>query len=172
MGRSRRGRGFTLIEVMVALLILATALGAVITAGAQYAQYASYLRDQTFAYAVARNQLVELHLQETWPSTGRSDGRVEMGGREWEWVTEVQETQDEDIRRADVRVRPIEYAEDEHIASLSGFLTEPEQASAPQSQIESAATGPAETPPQPATNEPVPAQPEPQEPAPEEIGQP
>lgn len=117
----RRARGFTLLEVMVAVAVLAIALAAVISAMARQADNAGYLKQKTLALWVAHNRLTELQLQEQAPSTGRSDGTVEMGGTEWRWQAVVRETDDERLHRVDVEVmRPGQ--KEGSLAQLTGFL--------------------------------------------------
>ena len=117
----RRARGFTLLEVMVAVAVLAIALAAVISAMARQADNAGYLKQKTLALWVAHNRLTELQLQEQAPSTGRSDGTVEMGGTEWRWQAVVRETDDERLHRVDIEVmRPGQ--KEGSLAQLTGFL--------------------------------------------------
>lgn len=127
--RARVQRGFTLVEVLVAVAILALVMGAFIASGSQYADQARYLQQKTLALWVAHNRLVEYELAPDWPDTGRDEGRAEMAGREWVWQTEVNETQDPAVRRVDVAVYPLDPETDKPaetpLASLSGFLTRP-----------------------------------------------
>ena len=57
-----RARGFTLVEVMVALAIVAIALPALLMALYQQIDDTAYLRDKTLAYMVAENKLAEIRL--------------------------------------------------------------------------------------------------------------
>jgi general secretion pathway protein I len=119
-------QGFTLIEVLAAVAVLALALGAAITGASQYASHAAYLRDKAIASWVARNKLVELHLAPTWPELGKSDGTEPMAGREWRWRMEVLKTPDDKVRRVDVYVDATGKGGATHGAQLvvlSGFLT-------------------------------------------------
>jgi general secretion pathway protein I len=116
----RRAAGFTLIEVLAAVAVFALAMGAIISGSGQYAANATYLRDKTIATWVARNKLVELHLAPSWPEIGRSDGKVEMAGREWRWQVDVQKTPDDSIRRIDIEVDAP--GRKEALTRLSGFL--------------------------------------------------
>ncbi|MGB7931177.1 MAG: type II secretion system minor pseudopilin GspI [Gammaproteobacteria bacterium] len=124
----RRGiRGFTLLEVMVAMTVLALTMGAVIKAVGGYTANQAYLRDRTLAVWVARNALVEQQVKDAWPSVGELKGSAEMGGREWRWIGTVSQTDEQDLRRLDVKIRPIDAEDSEPIAVLSGFLRRPDQ---------------------------------------------
>lgn len=101
----RAARGFTLIEIIIAVAVLATAMGAIITGMARYADNAATLREKTVALWVAHNRLTELQLEPGWPETGKSDGDVEMAGAEWRWFVTVAETPDPNVRRVDIRVQ-------------------------------------------------------------------
>ncbi|MBF0218724.1 MAG: type II secretion system minor pseudopilin GspI [Gammaproteobacteria bacterium] len=102
-GLSRR-RGFTLIEIMITLLVLAVAMGALIQGGSQSAMAAGYLRDKTIAHWVALNRVSEIQLAAEWPSIGKEKGDREMAGQRWLWQVDTSETADESIRRLDIRV--------------------------------------------------------------------
>ena len=131
-------RGFTLLEVLVAMVVLALSLGAVIQTAGNYTLNQAYLRDRTFAEWVARNQLattlLEGRLEKRWPSIGQQKGEVEfpesssdVGAREWRWVMKVVQTPEEDLRRLDIEVFPLNADEDQPaLASLSGFMGKPQ----------------------------------------------
>lgn len=125
--------GFTLLEVLIALAVLALSLGAAIRATGDYTVNQAYLRDRTFAEWVARNQLATVQLEGKWPSIGQKKGDAELplvgaqgGGREWRWVMQVTQTPEEDLRRLDIDVYPASAEDDEDpLASLSGFIGKP-----------------------------------------------
>ena len=98
-------RGFTLIEVLVALVIVAVSMTGAILVVTQRARDGTYLRDKTFAHWIAMNLLTERRLQNGAPPLGKSSDGVEFGGRQWRWTIEVKETAVESMRRLDVRVR-------------------------------------------------------------------
>ncbi len=117
----RVAAGFTLVEVLVAVAVLAIALSAVIGAMAQQAKNAGYLRDKTLAVLVAHNRLAELQLEQELPATGRSDGEVQMSGVEWTWRAQVTETEDPYLNRVDLEVQ-MSTRPDAVLATLTGFL--------------------------------------------------
>lgn len=122
--RRRCGRGFTLIEVLVALVVVAVALFAVVKATAEQLANASRLREVTFAQWVARNKLTEMQVEGVW-TTGRQDSRVEFAGRTWPVQVAIEDTPNDRIRRVEVSVADPENADDNQ-AVLTGFLVHPE----------------------------------------------
>jgi type II secretion system protein I len=118
---SARMRGFTLIEVLAALIIVSLGMLGVITAVGQTASNTTYLRDKSIAHWVAMNRLTEARLQRAAPKIDKTSDEVEMGGRRWRWTMEVTQTPVESIRRIDVNVRPLEADEKTSMAFVSGF---------------------------------------------------
>jgi len=96
--------GFTLIEVVIALAVLAISMGAIIGAISHYVNSAAYLRDRTLAHWVAMNKIAEMELSDAFPKTSESSGNTVMAGAEWKWTATVSETPDQDVRRLDVAV--------------------------------------------------------------------
>jgi general secretion pathway protein I len=114
-------RGFTLIEVLAALVIVSLGMMAVIQAVSQTASNSSYLRDKTLAHWVALNRLTEVRLEQSAPKVDETSDEVEMAGRTWRWTMTVTQTPVETMRRIDVSVRPAEADEDSSMATLTGF---------------------------------------------------
>lgn len=119
----KHARGFTLVEILAALAVLAIAMAAILSGMARYADTAGRLKAQTVALWVAHNRLTELELQPQWPALGRSDGEVEMAGAEWTWRAEVKTTPDERLRRVDIRVSRTDDDETD-LVSLSAFMAD------------------------------------------------
>ena len=103
--RLKRARGFTLLEVMVALAVIAIGLGAVITEASRNISNASLLEAKTLAHWIATNKVVEMQVSKAWPSTGEESGDVEMAGRDWYWTVITIDTPYDRMRRIDVEVR-------------------------------------------------------------------
>lgn len=120
-------RGFTLLEILVALAIAAIALGAFIKATGESAQNVANLRDRTLASWVALNRINQLLLSKEWPEKdSTSNGKEAMAGREWRWDLRVSDTSDKDLRRLEVKVRRLE--DQAALATLIAFKGNPEEA--------------------------------------------
>ena len=123
----QRLQGFILLEVLIALAVLALAMGAVIKATSDYTSNQSYLRDRTLAMWVARNVLVEYQVKGEWLSVGERKGTRDMGNQEWRWLARISQTEEAELRRLDVEVYPVDSDDDENpVSVLSGFLLQPE----------------------------------------------
>jgi general secretion pathway protein I len=121
----RDAHGFTLVEVLVALVIVAVGMSALLAAMSSAADGTAYLRDKQFAEWVGLNRIAEVRLQRQRPEVGKSTGESEFAGRRWSWEQEVLESEVEGILRIDVRVRPADTpanARGGWLAQLSGVI--------------------------------------------------
>ncbi len=103
--RSGPCTGFTLVEVLVALVIVAFGMGAVLTALTSSADNLTRMREKTFAEWVGLNQLALARLQGTLPPTGATEGDVDFGLNRWHWQQTVENIDVPGIRRLTIRVR-------------------------------------------------------------------
>lgn len=101
MRSQRKVRGMTLIEVLVALAIFATAAVSVVRAVTQHINSIGYLEDKAFASMVADNQMAMVMLSK--PSQ-TSTGESELAGRMWYWQVTPVETESAFLRAVDVSV--------------------------------------------------------------------
>ena len=126
MTKANTGRGFTLLEVLVAVAILALAMTALVRASGQQAEVLVHARDLTLATWVASDVLTEVHLRERFPAIGTRDGSVEQGGRQWRWELAVSATDQPSVRRLEVTVYEAQAtSEDAPVARMTGFAGQP-----------------------------------------------
>ncbi len=119
--RPRRTAGFTLIEVLAALVIVALGMMGAIEAVSQSARNGAYLREKTLAHWIAMNVITERRLQASPPDVTESAGDVDFAGARWHWTMEVTQTQVQSMRRMDVSVRLATASDDTSLARVSGF---------------------------------------------------
>ena len=122
--RSSAQHGFTLIEVLAALVIVALGMIAAIQAVTQSARNGTYLRDRTLAHWIGMNVLTERRLQAAAPDIAESTGRVEFADQQWQWSMKVTQTQVASLRRIDIAVHRAEKPDGTPLANVSGFYGE------------------------------------------------
>ena len=116
-------RGFTLIEVLVALMIVAMGLAALMVAVSGTARTSGYLRDKSIAQWIALNRLSEVRLNLTKFGQNTDIGDVNFANRTWHYDTRYFDTSIATMKRVVVRV----YAGDSKtkgnpMAESTGFL--------------------------------------------------
>ncbi|MEZ5649024.1 MAG: type II secretion system minor pseudopilin GspI [Burkholderiaceae bacterium] len=116
----RSPRGFTLIEVLVALTIAAIALLAAMRAGASLINGTADLRARTFANWSAENRLSEVRMLEQWPDLGERRFECGQGGVALECVERVFATPNRFFRRVEINVLD---GDGHRLAQLTGFAT-------------------------------------------------
>ncbi|MDH5275424.1 MAG: type II secretion system minor pseudopilin GspI [Gammaproteobacteria bacterium] len=134
MASPGRQYGFTLLEVLVALVIVALGLIAAFGQVNQTITTASRLRDKTIAHWVAMNEMTRLRLKGEFPATGSRSDEVEMARTTWRYTIKVVKTEMATFRRVDISVSPADEP-DAIVTTVSGLL-----ASSPQTQATQVST--------------------------------
>ncbi|WP_432721022.1 type II secretion system minor pseudopilin GspI [Jeongeupia wiesaeckerbachi] len=97
-------RGFTLVEVLVALAVLAIAMAAALRAVSASTDTAGELATRTLAGWVAQNRLAEITARGDFPDPGRREGQVDMAGRSFVWQEEDGISPNRSFRRVEIKV--------------------------------------------------------------------
>lgn len=118
-----RSKGFTLLEVMVALTIVALSLTAVAASMNQMIDAANSMRNRTYASWIGLNRIAELRLASVTPDVGASNGEVEYASVDWTWRAVISETGVDDLLRVDVSVSFA--GTDQSIRTVTGFIGPP-----------------------------------------------
>ena len=116
-------RGFTLVEVMVALTIVAFSLTAIAATMNQMIDAANSMRERTYASWIAQNKIAELRLANVKPDVSATSGEVDYANTQWAWRAEISETGIESFYRVDVSVSLA--GSDYNIRTVTGFIGEP-----------------------------------------------
>lgn len=100
----KRKSAFTLIEVMIALLVITLGMGAVIVTTGESGWKSSHLRQSTIASWVAYNEIAMYRAKRTWSDATSRSGEAEMANAQWDWRMEISTTDDPSLRRLEVEV--------------------------------------------------------------------
>ena len=116
-----RSRGFTLLEVMIALLVVALGMGAVLSVTGESAWKSAHLRHSTIASWVAYNEIAMYRAKGTWNNSKQRSGETEMANQKWEWTMTFIDTPNPSVREVEVEVR---LEDDTSIkASVKGYIS-------------------------------------------------
>ena len=116
-------KGFTLLEVMVALAIVALSLIAVTSSIAQMIDSSSMMRDRTYATWIAQNIITEYRLSAATPDIGDTDGEILFVNRNWNWRAVVENTGINNLYRINVQVSLAD--NEDNIRTVTGFIGQP-----------------------------------------------
>jgi general secretion pathway protein I len=119
-------RGFTLVEVMVALAVVAVALPALMFSLHQQIDGTAYLRDKSLAHMVAINKLTEVRIMARAREQllkGKDSGTSELADRQWDWQLNSTETELPNFYRVEIKVSAPESQDGSALYTLVGFLS-------------------------------------------------
>jgi len=119
-----RAGGFTLIEMLVALAIVAIALSTISSSFVTMVSNSDSLKERMLARWIAENRIVEIHIKTPWPASGDQEGSLEYAGYDWKWNAYIKPSPDPDFRRLQVDVRRAN--EDNAAASVVSYLRNPQ----------------------------------------------
>lgn len=117
--------GFTLIEILIALAILAVALAAAGRATGSATDGARILKQRTLGGWVAQNRLNEEMVKRSFPAVGVQNGDATQAGQTFTWQQTTSQTENPKFRKVEIKVSA--KGDDSYIiASLIGYLTDPQ----------------------------------------------
>lgn len=118
-------RGFTLVEVLVALAVVGIAMLALMSSAGHYTRQSAELRDRMVAGWVASDRLARYRAAAAFPEPSVETGQVEQAGEDWVWTAVITPAPGEDdLRRIDVTVARAARA-DATVLLLTGFVGRP-----------------------------------------------
>jgi len=119
-----RQHGFTLVEILVALSIIAISMGALMKSSGDNTYSLSYLKQKSIGHWVAMNEVTRLEVQRKWPSLGTDKDDAEMAGHTWYWTRTIDKTANANVRQVSFVI----YADEDrqqNVARLISYLFKP-----------------------------------------------
>lgn len=119
--KSDKAKGFTLLEVMIALVILAIAMTTLIISSGGITRNNLRLEDKTVASWIAVNVITKARLGLIKPTAGEKalQGKEEMLQHQWQWELSRYSTPDKNTSKIIVSVGPLNQ---ESVISMTGYL--------------------------------------------------
>ena len=114
-------RGFTLLEVLIALAILALSAAAVLRQTHLEIKQQQHLELKSYALWVADDVLTLVMAQSQWPPLGRLEKQQTYEGQNWRVLTDVQATPDPLMRKIEVSIVPAEQGENAALITLTAY---------------------------------------------------
>jgi general secretion pathway protein I len=123
-----RNKGFTLLEVLVAMTILAVALAALVKGGSDHSRNTLYLQERTLAHWAGQNLLTEYEAGMRPVAEGNRSGDTQMGPFRYGYRVEISDYTPQSpiplpsVKRVDIRLWLLEQSEQDQRAFVSGFM--------------------------------------------------
>ncbi len=117
-------RGFTLLELLVAMAIFATAGVAIMQVSSAHVRNLTQLDELTMARYIADNQMQLVMLDKDWPGKEKQQGELEMANRKWVWQQQRLKVPDDDLRLVQISVSLADSPE-QVIFELSSYKGKP-----------------------------------------------
>ncbi len=118
-------RGFTLLEVLIAMVIFGTTVAFLLRNINDQQRVHTDISIKTIAHWVALNKMAQTRMDGSWPNTGVTRGDMEMRDHKWFWLQTVSKTTEEELRQVEVEIR---YEESDELATTRfiGFIAKKE----------------------------------------------
>lgn len=102
--KQSKQHGFTLIEIVIAMMVISVALGAIISTTGNSVNHATHIQNKTLALWVAENYLAEVSIKDDWLPVGEQLHEINMAGQQWFLTNQITQTANKSIRRMDLSV--------------------------------------------------------------------
>ncbi len=100
----KQARGFTLLEVLIALMVVSISLLAIAGEMISMLNAANTMQERTYASWIAHNKITEMRLANVVPEVSTSSGELDYANREWAWRAVVSGTGVDNLFRVDVTI--------------------------------------------------------------------
>ncbi len=124
--KTTRQSGFTLIEIIIALVVIAVALGAVIATTGNSVKHGAHIKEKTIALWLAQNISAEVNIKKQWLPAGNQFSDEEMAGQQWQVKRIITQTPDKNIKKMEIQVYSGRTT-DNKIVSLTTYFVKPQE---------------------------------------------